>query len=155
MLIDLRMNAAPGESKPVYPSSVLLAVAAVATLSLWGALDFYRAVSTFAAANPDRHGIAAAGDRFRPAEAILPEAAVVGYLSDVPFGDIRGSTAFFGAQYALAPRVLVHFPARRKVRWVVGNFSRPVNYQELVQSHGLEIARDFGRGLIVFRTLSQ
>jgi hypothetical protein len=149
------MSSAPGASKPVYPPLVLLAIAAAAALSSWGALDFYRSASSFAEANPDRHGIAAATDRFRPAAAILPESAVVGYLSDVRFGDVRGSTAFFGAQYALAPRLLVPYPGRHEAPWVVGNFSRPVNYQELARSHDLEVVQDLGRGLAVFRKLSR
>jgi hypothetical protein len=76
---------------------------------------------------------------------------VAGYLSDIPFHDVRGSTAFFGAQYALAPRILVPFPGRHRAGWVVGNFSQPLDYPTLAREHGLSIVKDLGRGLVVFR----
>lgn len=145
------MSSASRTSKQTYPPAVLFAVAAVAAVSLWASAGFYLSTSEFAAANPDRHGIARQQIRFREAAAVLPENTLVGYLSDLSLDEGRGNIAFFGAQYALAPRILVRFPGRYNPDWVVGNFSRPADYQALAAQHRLVVVKDLGKGLIIFR----
>ncbi len=127
------------------------ALAAVVALSLWASLGFYRSARVFAEANMDRHGIETQQARFRDVLPLLPESAVVGYLSDVPFGEIRGSTAFYGAQYALAPRILAPVAGKHRADWVLGNFAKPADYVSIAQRHGLVVVKDFGRGVVVFR----
>jgi len=127
------------------------ALAAVAALSLWASLGFYRSARAFAEANVDRHGIETQQARFRDVLPLLPPSGLVGYLSDVPFGEIRGSTAFYGAQYALAPRILAPISGKHRADWVLGNFAKPVDYDSIAQRYGLVVVGDLGRGLVVFR----
>jgi hypothetical protein len=128
---------------------VAAAISAVALLSLAAALEHYSAARATAA---DPYGILVQEERFREAGAILPSGAVVGYISDVPFEEVRGSVAFFGAQYALAPGILVDLSSgAASPEWVLGDFARPADLDALARSRGLSVVRDFGRGVMVFR----
>jgi hypothetical protein len=74
--------------------------------------------------------------------------SVVGYLSDLPLADAPGQAAYFGVAMALAPRLVVRDadgPA-----WVLGNFSRPQDFAA-AEAAGLELVRDLGNGVILFR----
>lgn len=121
----------------------------VAFLSLASILEYYRTASDSV---PDRYGVTAEQERFREAAALLPADAVVGYLSDLPLDEPRGSAAFFAVQYALAPRILVELTAAAdRVNWVVGNYSRPPDLDDAVSRYNLTLVRDCGRGVILFR----
>lgn len=125
------------------------AVFCVAFLSLAGVLDYYRMASDSV---PDRYGVTAEQERFREAAAWLPAGAVVGYLSDLPLDEPRGSAAFFAAQYALAPRILVELTAAAdRVDWAVGNYSRPPDLGHVLSKYNLKLVRDCGRGVVLFR----
>jgi hypothetical protein len=149
------MSSSAQKRKTIYPLPVLLAVGAVAFMSLWGCLDFYQSVKLYNSTNNDPYRVAAQLDRFRGPSSLVPQTAVVGYISDVPFDEVRGSAAFFGAQYALAPRLLVELSEEQKPEWILGNFSKPTDYKALAQVHQLALVKDFGSGLVVFRKRAQ
>ena len=88
-------------------------------------------------------------ERLREAGAMLPANAVVGYLSDVSFEVAQGSSAYFGVMYALAPRLVTRSADAQEL--VVGNFSRPLDYAAAGSAHHLELVRDFGNGIVLFR----
>ncbi|MCS6951347.1 MAG: hypothetical protein RMK57_10510 [Bryobacterales bacterium] len=127
---------------------MVAAAVSVAFLAVAAALNYYEIASQSV---PDRYGIGAQQQRFHPVASVLPPGAVVGYISDLSPDDARGSAAFFAAQYHLAPRILVPFPAERPVDWVLGNFSRPTDLDDVSRRHHLVLVRDFGRGVMIFR----
>ncbi len=122
-----------------------------APCSVWAALDFYGFSKAYYRNVQDPYLVNEQPERFREAARHLPSDAVAGYVSDLQFEETAGSAAFFTAQYALAPRVLVPVahPAARD--WVVGNFSKAQDYAALGQKHQLVMFRDFGRGVVLFR----
>jgi hypothetical protein len=122
----------------------------VALLSLVSALDYYRQV-TQNAVTEDPFRIAEQQERFRGVAAAIPPESLVGYLSDLPETEARGGLMFVGAQYALAPALVVPLDRTPKAEWVLGNFSQPVAYGEIGRQHGLKIARDFGFGVVLYR----
>ena len=149
------MSSPVKKRKPAYPWTVPAAIGAVICLSLWGCLNFYQLTSMLNSSKKDPYGLLLQERRFRQVDTMLPQDAVVGYISDVPFGGVRGSAAFFGAQYVLAPRLVVELPARQKLEWVLGNFSEPGDYGGVAEAHQLAIVKDFGSGIVVFRKQGQ
>jgi hypothetical protein len=145
------MSSAVQKTKAIYPWPVLLAIVAVTALSLWGALDFYRSVTLFYRSHGDPYGLLLQETRFRQVDRMLPPGITVGYVSDVPVSNVRGNAAFNGAQYVLAPRLVVELAAGHKPEWVLGNFSKVGNYQTIAQVLQLTIVKDFGSGIVVFR----
>ena len=85
----------------------------------------------------------------------LPPRGIVGYVTDPPLDDTSSARvaadlhdrfkAYIIAQYVLAPRVVVVDTARE---WVVGNYREDRTAPPLP---GFQIARAFGRGLILYR----
>jgi hypothetical protein len=85
----------------------------------------------------------------------LPPRGIVGYVTDPLSGDSSSARvaadlhdrfkAYILAQYVLAPRVVVVDTARE---WVVGNFREDRTAPALP---GFQIARTFGRGLVLYR----
>ena len=134
------------ESRSSLP--VLIGVGAVAVLSLFAAMEHYRTTALFNERRPDLYRIGFQEPRFREVLKDIPEDAVVGYVSDLPFEDIRGSTAFFGAQYALAPRIVVDSDHPAAVDLVLGNFT-PAG--ERPEPEGMHVVREYDDGVILYR----
>jgi hypothetical protein len=51
--------------------------------------------------------------------------------------------------YALAPRLMTR--SADGPEWVVGNFSHPLDYAAAGRQHQLELVKDFGNGIVLFR----
>lgn len=126
------------------------AVLAVCALGLFGAILNYSAAAK-AAKESDPYRIGAQKERFGAAQGRLPANAVVGYISDVPTADALGQAMFFGAQYALAPRLLVGAEAGTKPEWWIGSFSKPQDYAAAGAAQGLVLVEDLGQGVVLFR----
>ena len=86
--------------------------------------------------------------RYEGLRAALPPDAVIGYISDLRPEDARSTLLFLGAQYALAPRIVVDDDRHE---WVLGNFSVPADFAALGANRGLRLVRDFGNGVILYR----
>ena len=86
--------------------------------------------------------------RYAQLPAAVPPGEVVGYISDLPWEDRRSTVLFLGAQYALAPRILVDDDHQK---WVLGNFSAPADFGALGAAQHLVMVRDFGNGVILYR----
>jgi hypothetical protein len=133
----------------------LLAAGATVLLSLSALLDLYQATTAYNAKNPDPFRIGYQEPRFREVGSQLPLDEPVGYVSDLEFTELRGAAAFFGAQYALAPRILVPYDHPRAGRFTVGNFSAEVNLPDvtsrLAREKGLRVVRAWDNGVVLFR----
>jgi hypothetical protein len=144
--------AAPKQSVH-YPSWLTVGMAAIILLSLGTAFQSYRSVDAGARADPDPYMINVQPQRLQEAIPYLPERGQVGYLSDLSFEVTAGSAAYFGVMNALAPRLVTRSADRHE--WVVGNFSHPLDFVAAGLPHHLEIVRDFGNGIVLFRRRAQ
>jgi len=134
-----------------YPPRVLIGIAVAAVLAMVGAFDAYDSLAGFSLASPDSFKIGEQHRRLAGVTAALPPETVVGYISDQPFSTAAGQAAFFGVQYALAPRLLVEESDRRQQEWVVGSFLRKPDVAEIEKTHNLQLVREFGLGIYLFR----
>jgi hypothetical protein len=132
-----------------YPFWLTAGIGVVVFLSIGSAFQAYRSADDNARAYQDPYRINAQPDRLREAVRYLPEKAQVGYLSDVSFEVATGSAAYFGVMYALAPRLVTRSADSHE--WVVGNFSHPLDYAAAGRQHHLELVKDFGNGIVLFR----
>jgi len=136
-----------------YPFWLTAGIGVVVLLSLGAAFQSYRSADAYARAYQDPYMINAQPERLREAVRYLPDKAVIGYLSDLPFDAVSGQSAYFGVMYALAPRLVTRSADSHE--WVVGNFSHPLDYAAAGAAHHLEQVRDFGNGIVVFRRRAQ
>jgi hypothetical protein len=156
---------------------VLLGVAAVAFFAILGSYDSYQLSVTTAQRFPDPYHVALSERRFVAIAEKLPATGLVGYLSDMPCegcaadpttppdqprrqgGEMKlgtalrnaGNTAFVGARYALAPRVVAPTPEVPSAEWAVGNFSRPLDFAAFGSQLGFTMVADLGNGVVLYR----
>jgi len=132
------------------PSAALTATgcAIAVLLALWSVLDFYSATEVMAGPAADTYKIADQELRFQQAAAALPPAGEVGYVTDQT--ENREWVMFLGAQYVLAPRVLVALDKHPHSPWVVGNFARRFDVAQFANARGLKLVQDFGGGVVLF-----
>lgn len=122
----------------------------VAALALAGALDYSQFLSEYSR-SADQFQMGAQTARFGDALAALPADGKVGYISDVPAGEVQGQAMLGAAQYALAPRVLVPLKRGGSADWAVGSFTRPNEAPGMAAESGLVIVSDYGNGVVLFR----
>jgi len=127
-----------------YPARTLIGVSLVAALSLYAALDLYGEQIERNKALKDSYQMGEQEKRFEAVKHELPPGEMVGYVSDLGFTP----GIFLPAQYALVPSPFVDNPPHG---WVIGNFSKPLNYAEYGKAHGLTFIKEFDGGVILFR----
>jgi hypothetical protein len=132
-----------------YPAWLPAGVGAIALVALFAEFQEYRLTDAYAHAEQDPYMINAQPDRLRDAVSYLPDRAVVGYLSDLDLGAVAGQSAYFGVMYALAPRLVTR--SADDPQWVVGNFSHPLDYAAAGAPHRLDVVKDFGNGIVLFK----
>jgi len=125
------------------PVKTLLGVSAACVLSLYAAFSFYMEQTARNKAAADPYMIGAAEARYGAVKRELPPNTVAGYVSDLSQPAILAA-----AQYGLAP-VLVVDNANRE--WVIGNFSKPLDYAEFGRARQLTLVKDFSNGVVLFR----
>jgi hypothetical protein len=130
-----------------YSARTLLGVATVALLSLYGTFSFYSQQIERNKIQRDAFQIGAEEQHFQALKRDLPSDAVVGYVSDLNEAGIQ-----LAAQYALIPILLVDRPPGGLV---VGSFSRPMDYAAFGSAHGLELIKDYGFGVTLFRKIGR
>ncbi len=140
----------PAARRARFPLSVRVGVVAAATLSLFGAFQFYDFETTAErqSQNRDPYMIGPQSERFSGLRQTVPENATLGYLTDAEPGSVLATTIFDAAQYALAPRLL---QAGTTQEWVLGNFTQPLDFQALGAKYGLHLERYFGSGVVLYR----
>ena len=92
----------------------------------------------------DPYRIGAQEERFAALKRALPANTVVGYVSDVS----NVPAVLSAAQYGLAPLLVVDSVTRE---WVVGNFSKPLDYAAFGQARQLSLVREFSNGVVLYR----
>lgn len=132
------------------PARIYLGLLSAVLLSLWGAFSYYDAETAeqARAENRDPYRIQAARDRFADFLQAVEPGAVLGYISDARPGTVAAGAWFAAAQYAVAPRLLLTGADRRQV---LGNFHRASNASAAGAKYGLQVDRDFGDGVVLFR----
>ncbi len=125
------------------PVKTLLGVSAAGILSLYTAMSFYGEQTDRNKASSDPFMIAAVEDRFAALKRAIPANTVVGYVSDVSQPAVLSA-----AQYGLAPILVVDDAGRE---WVVGNFSKLLDYAEFGRARNLTVVKDFSNGVVLFR----
>jgi len=140
------------------PALTRAGVGVVVALAVAGALNFYRTVDERSHWYRDpwiTDMFSNGPERFREFKAIVPPEAVLGYFSDLPdasANDWRIDVWYFGARYALAPRLVVPHDNPQKEYWILGNFSKPVDLSQFERENQLKLVRDFGSGVVLFRS---
>lgn len=133
-----------------YPARLKAALIAAALLGVWGAIESYQIETGSSLRDPYMVNLQPA--RLAGVIDAIPSTAIVGYLSDLHDRAENTSAAalamFNSARYALAPRLLVEGTDRD---WVLGNFTKPEDYSAIGRDHGLNVVRDFGNGVVLFR----
>ncbi len=141
--------------KPLPSVVVAGAVGAVALLVLFSSLAQYRLTASLNDGDPDSYHLQQQKPRFAAAVAGIPIDAVVGYVSDLDPESIAGGAAFYGAQYGIAPRLLVPYTDEHAKGFVIGSFSTTAKMTgetaRLTGSGELELVRDTGSGVVLFR----
>ena len=132
-----------------YPLWLTAGIGVVVLLATGTAVQAVRSADAYARAYQDPYMINAQPGRLVEAVSYLPENGVIGYLSDLPLDGVGGQAAHFGVMYALAPRLVTQ--SADSAEWVGGNFSHPLDYAAAGREHRLEVVKDFGNGIVVFR----
>jgi hypothetical protein len=125
------------------PVKTVIGLSAACLLCAYAGLSFYGNQADRNKASSDPYKIAAQEERFAALKRALPPTTVVGYVSDVSQPAVLSA-----AQYGLAPLLVVDSAARE---WVIGNFSRPLDYTEFGRARQLTLVRDFSNGVILYR----
>jgi hypothetical protein len=139
------------KNPPAVSGRVVAGALIVAALAVLASFNSYLVSVANADRFPDPYAVALAETRFAPALPQLPPSAALAYVSDLPVGELAGTTAFLAAQYALAPRMLVVAEGRPTADWAVGNFSRPSPYAPVGARFGFAMVSDQGNGVIVYK----
>ena len=141
------MTATPRRPDLIYPRRVRLGVAAAILLAIWGAVQYFGLEANYRQKSRELYQLVNQTERLNEARAIIPEDAVIGYLTDLEPG-VVASSIFNITQYALAPRLLEQYTNQNLA---IGNFSRPLDYAGTGRQHGLRVERDFQNGIILYR----
>ena len=133
---------------PHSASRVYIGTGLATALCLWSFFQYNTTKSEMNRTTPDPYMIGAQLARYAQLPAAVAPGEVVGYISDLPAADSRSTVLFLGAQYALAPRILVDDDHQK---WVLGNFSAPADFGALGATQHLVMVRDFSNGVILYR----
>ena len=135
-----------------YPLVTKAGVILAAALTLWGVVEYFGFESSYQQEYRDPYLIGAQSAKFGTfLEAVAPN-AVLGYLTDAEPGSVASDTMFLAAQYALAPRLL---EKRTNSLQVLGNFTRSADFAAIGRQKNLNLERDFGNGVVLYRSESR
>lgn len=91
--------------------------------------------------------------RLAQARQALGSAVRVGYLTNVVDGE-RGFTALYApTQFLMAPTQLIPLALAPDVEWVLGDFTRQLDYAALGESHGLGVLHEYPMGVVIYRRI--
>ena len=140
----------PAARRARFPVSVQVGVVAAAALSLFGTLKFYdsETAAQRQIQNRDPYMIGPQYARFSGFRQMVPENGVLGYMTDAEPGSVLATVIFDAAQYSLAPRLLQTGTTQE---WILGNFTKDLDFQSLGAKYGLQTERYFGDGVVLYR----
>lgn len=134
-----------------YTAPALIGAGVVLALALFACFSFYQLTTAYNLANRDSYRVGFQQGRLHQIDAELPPEAILGYVSDLTAGSVEDKAAFFGAQYVLAPRLLVRVDNPVKPERVLGNFSRAVDPAPYAAAHHMPVVRIYDPSLVMFR----
>lgn len=121
------------------------ALAAVALLSglkvLLDVVEAYRGRSEIA-------GVSAFERRLEPVKTLVRPHATVGYITDTRPEETTTTAEYYLTEYTLAPRIIVNSMDQK---FIVANFHLPQQEPTNLGLKGLELVRDFGAGVKLYR----
>ena len=123
----------------------------MAALALFGALRTWSETDRAARESQDVYQLAARQQLLEAGLADVPQAARVGFFSDLGPGTPAGTALLFATQYAAAPRLLVEEGAASRPEWWLGCFSKPLDFEAEGRRRGLKMVRDLGGGTVLYR----
>jgi hypothetical protein len=115
---------------------------------MWGVVEYFGFETAYQRQSRDPYQVAAQAARLEGVAALVPEDAILGYVTDMEMENLSARVMFNSTQYTLAPRILRQ--DTNAVR-VLGNFARPADFGDLGRRQGLSIERDFRNGIVLFR----
>ena len=121
----------------------------IAIFGVWGSMTLYR-LADLERQEADPYRIARQAERFHAIGARVPPGEVLGYTSDQALDGTAGQAMFFGAQYALAPRLLTEDSRRGSPRYVLGNFSKQLDTAAWGAALGLRIVAEPASGVVLY-----
>jgi len=135
------------------------AVGVVATLALAGAFNYYRTVDKRNRSYQDpqmTYALRIDAERLRGVAAIVPVESVIAYFSDLSVRNggawaTNGEFVFTAVRYTLAPRFVVPYEKAQNADWVLGDFSKPVDLNQIESENHVQLVKDFGSGVVLFR----
>ena len=136
-----------------FSAHIIIAVAALASYSLFANLSLFALVANSAHAIPKRGGdpISKFEDRYTELKKHLPARGVVGYIMDGPpemvLTDNSAQAEYFVTQYTVTPVILQN---NHDEALVIGNFHNTASLKKALSSANLKVVKDFGGGLILF-----
>jgi hypothetical protein len=149
----MKLPSMPTEQQQVrYPGRIVAAVVAAILICLWGAFESYGFESAYQRQSPDPYQIAAQFVRLGPVWSVVPENAVMGYVTDAEPGSVSDSALLASAEYVLAPRLIARGTDHD---WILGNFTRPADFAAFGKSRGLRLQQDCGNGVVLYRKETQ
>jgi hypothetical protein len=136
-----------------YPFATKAGILVAAVLALWGVLGYFGSEGSYQEQYRDPFQIAAQSARLEGFRDAVAADAVLGYLTDAAPGSVVSDSMFLAAQYALAPRLVAKETNDKKTNYqqVLGNFTRPADFAALGRQYGLNLERDFGNGVVLYR----
>jgi hypothetical protein len=143
--------ARPATAETAYPFRVTAGVFLIALLGAAAALETVQFVRQYNRGFRDPYQITKQEARFAAVKAALPPDQEIGYVSDKAQGDPQGGAMFFGAQYVLAPKILVREPGTKQHRYVLGNFTSKSDFAEVARLAGMSLVIDAGEGVVLFK----
>ena len=135
-----------------YPLVTKAGVILAAALTLWGVVEYFGFESSYQQEYRDPYLIGAQSAKFGTFREAVAPSAVLGYLTDAEPGRVASDAMFRAAQYALAPRLL---EKRTNTMQVLGNFTRSADFAAFGRQYGLSLERDFGNGVVLYRSESR
>ncbi|HYW43392.1 MAG TPA: hypothetical protein VE959_11090 [Bryobacteraceae bacterium] len=130
------------------PLRAILAVGIAAVLPLWGAYSFYETQTAHPALPADPYQVEALSVRLEAVRQIVPEDAVMGFITDAPPTSDMFQTWYYVTQYALAPRLLERGPDRA---WVLAMFANPYALRETAARYRLTLNRFLGPNIALLQ----
>lgn len=129
------------------------AVAALSIVAAYNAVIQFGYADAFAAQTRDPYKVLEMEAKVSRIVDRIPAAERVGYFSDVPFSAPAGQAAFFAAQYALAPRIVVRegVSSAARARYWLGVFAREQDFAQAGARRGLALEQDLGGYVVLYR----
>jgi hypothetical protein len=129
------------------------AVAALSVVASYNAVIQFGYADAFAAQTRDPYNVLEMEAKASRIADRIPVTEPVGYFSDAPFSAPAGQAAFFAAQYALAPRIVVRDDAgsAARARYWLGVFTREQDFAQAGAQRGLALEQDLGGYVILYR----